>query len=311
MSETLINKYRPSKFEDVLGHKAAIKAIKGALDKGLARTFLFTGGSGFGKTTLARIIANAVKCKPEDRLEIDAATNTGVEEMRGVIDGLAYKPIGGKVKVIIVDECHALSKNAWQALLKILEEPPSWVYWVLCTTEATKVPQTIKTRALQIDLKAVSNDDLTDFLDRINESEKLLASNVADDIVDLCVKEASGSPRQALANMALCASVSKVDEAKELLRTAQGSAEAFELARLLIRRQGWRDAQDLLRKLKDTNPEGIRHVVRAFMTTTILNAKDEKTAGNAMEILDAFSVPFHSQDGLSPVVLAVGKVLLS
>lgn len=314
MSDELINKYRPQSFDDVIGHEAVIKALRAAVAGKTARTFMFTGPAGVGKTTLARIVAAEAGCLPDDRHEIDAATNTGIEDMRNVTAGLDYQPLGeGTIKAVIVDEVHALSKAALQSLLKSLEEPQPWVYWMLCTTEPGKILQTIKTRAMHCDLKPVPSNVLMDHLDMIANKEKMLKGDLRDQVVELCVAEAHGSVRQAISNLVLCSSVSSIDEAEGLVAASTGSAEAFDLARALLKRAPWKEVQDILRKLKESNPnpESVRHVVRAYMTTVIIGAKSESAAGGAMEVLDAFSTPFYSSDGLSPVVLACGKVLLS
>lgn len=308
MSDAFITKYRPQSLDQIIGHESAVRSIRTLIKNKGSKTFLFTGPSGTGKTTLARIIAKDVGCLPSDLLEIDGATYSGVDEMRAVTASLIYKPIGeGSVKAIIVDEFHAISKASVQALLKILEDPPSFVYWFLCTTESARVPTNIRTRCTCYDLKPVSTDDLLTLLDSVVEKEKL---GTQEKIVDLCALEAQGSPRQALANLAVCVGAKNLKEAQELLRSATSSEEAVNLARALIQGKGWGDVQKLLTGLKDTNPESIRHVVRAYVSTVILGAKTEQAAGRGIEILDAFSEPFNSGDGISPVILACGKVLL-
>jgi DNA polymerase-3 subunit gamma/tau len=305
MSDALINKYRPQSFAEVVGHAAIVRALEAALKKGTARAFLFTGSSGLGKTTLARIVATEAGCAAHDIQEIDAATNTGIDAMREVTTNLMYKPIGGTVKALVVDECHALSKQAWQALLKILEEPPPWVYWLLCTTEPNRVPKTALTRCLHLGLKPVGLDELVDLLEGVVEEEAL---KLPKGVAAFCAREAEGSPRQALSNLALCTAVTSLEEARELLSSAEGVPEAVELARALVRRARWEEIQGLLRALRDTDPESVRRVVQAYLTTVILHAKREEDAGKAMEILDAFATPMYHTSGL---VLACGKVLLS
>jgi DNA polymerase III subunit gamma/tau len=299
-------KYRPEEFDEVIGQEAAVKSLKNAVEKRLGTTFLFTGPSGVGKTTLARIAAKALGCLPADLEEVDAATKTGIEDMRAVTSTLLYRPLGkGAVKGIIVDECHALSKAAMQSLLKILEDPPTWVFWFLCTTEPTKVPKAIQTRCLTYQLKEVRFNDLVDLLASTEE-----AKDVDDDILELCAKEAGGSPRQALSNLGVCLTAENKKEAAELLRSAAEVKEAFELARALFNGADWEEVKDLLGALKETSPESVRHVVRAYMTKVVLDSKKKSDTEAAFAILEAFSQPFNSFDGMSPLVLACGRLVM-
>jgi DNA polymerase-3 subunit gamma/tau len=305
---SLLTKYRPEKFADVVGQDAVVKSLQSVLKKDVARTFLFAGPSGVGKTTLARIVAKERGCLPADLLEIDAATYTGIDEMRSVTANLMYKPLGqGAIKAIIVDEVHDLSKQAKESLLKSLEEPPAWIFWLLCTTEPGKLPQSTITRCVRYDLKPVSPNTLADLLGYVADQEKLSTS---DEIITLCAKEAQGSPRQALANLALCMAAKSRAEAADLLRSAVEHPAAIDLARSLYRGAGWGELQQIVADLNDVDAESVRQVIRAYGTKVAMGATKESQAGRALEILDAFSEPFNRQDGITPVLLAVGRLTL-
>lgn len=305
--EPLIVKYRPKQFSDVIGQDAVVRSLQVAIKKG-TKTFLFTGPSGVGKTTVARLVAQELGCSLIDRLEIDAATYTGIDDIRNVTAGLQYRPLGANsVKALIVDEAHALSKQAWNALLKMLEEPPEWVVWCLCTTEGGRVPETIKTRCAHYVLKPVEAEALAELLDKVVEAEDFRTNSK---IVDLCAIEANGSPRQALANLSVCAEAASLTEAQELLRSALDSEEAVTLARALVKGAGWVEIQRILSGLAEVNPETVRHVVRAYVSKVALGAKSESVAGQALELLDCFSEPYNSSDGISPLLLSCGKAVL-
>lgn len=308
MTEGLITKYRPSKFSEVIGQAAVVRSLEGALKKGTSRMFMFSGPPGTGKTTLARLAAVAGGCSLKEITEVDGASKTGIDDMRAVIESLMYRPMGDSTcKAVIIDEAQALSKPAVTSLLKATEEPPEYVLWFICTTEPTKIPEALKTRATHYSLKPVEFDDLVGLLDTVVGKEGM---DIDEAVIDLCAKEASGSPRQALSNLAACAEAKDIKEAKELLRSAIESEEAVALARALVSGASWSEVQGILAGLKDASPEGIRHVVRAYVTKMVLGAKKEQVAGKGLEILDAFSTPFHPSDGMTPVVLACGKVLL-
>lgn len=304
MTDSLLTRYRPQAFDEVIGQDPVVRQLQLALKENRGRAYLFSGLTGCGKTTLARIAAVQLGCKPENLTEIDAATHSGVEEMREVVDGLRYQPIGGGVKALIVDECHDLSAKAWESLLKIIEEPPSWVYWFFCTTNLGKVPKTIMTRSLHFALKPVPRGMLVDLVEVVADAEKM---QLASGILDLCVNEAEGSPRQALANLGVCAGAKDRAEAAELLRAAMDSIEAFNLAQALVRGANWAEIAELISGLKETPAETVRHVVQAYVTKAVLAAKSPDKAGRGIEILDAFSGMFHPSDGMSPVIIACGR----
>lgn len=309
-SDTIHTRYRPSKFADVIGHDAVVRSLRQVLAKRSSRAFLFTGISGCGKTTLARIVAREVGCGPGDLVEVDAATHTGIDAMRAVQDLLEYRPISGGVRAIIIDECHALSKASFQSMLKILEEPPAWATWLLCTTEPARVPTAIVTRCVRCDLKPVGQPVLIEFLDGIAAVEKMKLGDDASKIISLCAREAGGSPRQALVNLAMCAGAKSVAEARELVRSAEQSRDAIELARALVRGAKWLEVQVLLRDLSDTSPESIRHVIRSYVTKVVIGANSERVAARGISILDEFSQPCNQSDGISPITLACGRLIL-
>lgn len=305
--EPLHVKYRPQSFDEVVGQDAVVRSLRKAVGDGATRAFLLTGPAGCGKTTLARIVAGEMGCAPGDVEEIDAATNTGVDDMRAVTSQLMYRPMSGGRRALILDEAHRLSRQAWDSLLKIVEEPPDYVVWFFCTTEPTKVPKTIATRCFPVEIKPVSSSVIEDLLSDVAAEEEM---SLTQDIVRVCARAADGSPRQALVYLAACAGADTVKEAQELLRTAEESAEAVDLARLLVKRAPWRDVQDVLGKLAGTSPESVRLVVRAYVSKVVLGAKSEDAAADGVEVLDAFSEPCGSDTSLAPIILACGRILL-
>ncbi|MGL5123063.1 MAG: DNA polymerase III subunit gamma/tau [Fusobacteriaceae bacterium] len=196
MHITLYRKYRPNNFEEVAGEQEIIKTIKSSLKSNkLAHAYLFTGPRGVGKTTVARLIAKGVNCLTNgitdtpcnqcgnckeiaegsfmDMIEIDAASNRGIDEIRELKEKINYKPSRGRKKVYIIDEVHMLTKEAFNALLKTLEEPPEHVLFILATTEPDKILPTIISRCQRYDFKLFSQKDMTDRLRYIAEKEKI------------------------------------------------------------------------------------------------------------------------------------------
>ena len=157
-SQSLAVKYRPQSFDDMT-EQGAIKSIltNQINTKTFKHGYLFTGPAGTGKTTSARIFADMINDKKGNPIEIDAASNSGVDNIRNIIDDAKRKPLDAEYKVFIIDECHSLSSGAWQALLKTLEEPPKFSIFILCTTDPQKIPNTILSRVQRYNFQKISN----------------------------------------------------------------------------------------------------------------------------------------------------------
>ena len=303
----LHRKYRPLDWDQVIGQDAVVKGIRDVLRKKTAHSFVFTGGSGVGKTTAARIVSTKVGCTPNNLLEIDAATNNGVDIMRALTEGTAYKAFGeSAVKVLIIDECHILSKQAWQSLLKSVEEPPAHCYWIFCTTEAGKIPTTIETRCACFEFKPVPVDDIQTLLEQVVTSE---GYETPEEVTSVIARQSFGSPRRALTYLAKCYACQTAKEALTLLQRADEEGDTIILARALVKGLSWAKAVKILKSLENQNPESIRIVILAYLTKIALDTKSDQQAGRVLELLDCFSEPYNSSEGFAPLLVSLGRAI--
>lgn len=221
----IYRKYRPCGFDDVYGQEHIVKTLKRQIETGrIGHAYLFSGSRGTGKTTMARIFAKAINClNPKDGspcgecavckalsnpsnldiIEIDAASNNRVDEIRNLRETVTFPPTTGRYKVYIVDEVHMLTDQAFNALLKTLEEPPSYAVFILATTEAHKVPQTILSRCMRFDFKLISEDLIADRIKNIYDD---LGKEYEDSAVHAIARAGNGSMRDALSVADICVS---------------------------------------------------------------------------------------------------------
>jgi DNA polymerase III gamma/tau subunit len=305
--DALCKKYRPSEWDDMIGQSIVVKSLRSVIKRRSVHTFLFTGPSGTGKTTLARICAKELGCSGDGLMETDAASNTGVGDMRNIQATLDYRPFNSAVRCIILDECHRLSQQAWDSILKATEEPPEYVYWFLCTTNIAKVPATIKTRAYKATLAAIKDTDLGVLYDRVTENENI---DLPGDVGDLIIREAAGSARQLLMNLEACREVTNKKDAARLLQTAIETEAIIELCRYLASgKSNWAAAMALCTKLEDEEPESVRIVVNNYMASALKKSKTENDACFFLNLLEAFATPYHPAEGKAPLLRSIGRVV--
>jgi DNA polymerase III subunit gamma/tau len=260
VTQVLARKWRPRSFVELVGQEHVVRALTNALQQQrLHHAYLFTGTRGVGKTTLARIIAKALNCETGitdapcgkcgacteidagrfvDLVELDAASNTQVDNMRELLENALYAPSGGRFKVYIIDEVHMLSRNAFNAMLKTLEEPPAHVKFILATTDPQKIPVTVLSRCLQFNLKQIPREQIAERLRVVLEAEQVAFEPAA---LALIARAAQGSLRDSLSllDQAIAHGGGKVDEAStRAMLGAVDQRHLFDILEALARGDG-------------------------------------------------------------------------
>jgi DNA polymerase-3 subunit gamma/tau len=299
--------YRPQIFDKIIGQDIVVNALKESFaNNEVPHVFLFTGNSGVGKTTIARVIANKLQC---DIIEVDAASFTGIDDARMIADNLKFRSLSGNgKKFLILDECHMLSKSAWNSWLKLIEEPPEHVYICFCTTELSKVPKTIQTRCHKYLLKDIPVDLLSAFVETIAENEKIELPKGA---ADLIAKESYGSVRQSLVFLSQVRNCTTIEEVLEIIGSVENTPEVVDLCKMLISR--YRDLGKLLKvlkSLKESSPYSIQIQIMNYLTGCILNSGNIEETTRFADLLKVFDRQIDSQTGFPILTLCIIEIFL-
>ncbi len=299
----LYRKYRPQTFEDVCGRDAIVKTIKNQINSGrIGHSYLFCGTRGTGKTTIAKIFAKAVNCEhPVDGnpcgecptcraiaenadlnvVEMDAASNNGVDDIRSIIEQVSYSPTQGRYRVFIIDEVHMLSTPAFNALLKTLEEPPEYAVFILCTTEPNKLPVTILSRCQRYDFGRMSVATIADRLKAVCEKEQIQAEEQA---IRFIASAADGSMRDGLSILDQCNAFNYGNEVLTYDRTLEilGAVDARVFSDLYrcVHRKDVRGALEILNQILDQGRELMQFVTDyiGYLRNVMLLKASEETA---------------------------------
>jgi len=304
--QVLARKYRPQKFSDVIGQEHVTRTLKNAIEQGrIAHGYIFSGHRGIGKTTIARILAMALNCQSQDLpvaepcgvcdscreiragnavdvIEIDAATNRGIDEIRELREAARYRPARDRYKIYILDEAHQITDAAFNALLKTLEEPPSHIVFMMATTQPEDIPQTIRSRCQNFSFHAVRFDDIVAQLRSIAKQEKIKAD---DNALAMLAEAGDGSMRDALSIMDQAIASCGATLSAEVVRGLVGSvpSEVLEEVMDAVARNS---SEDVLRLVDRLLVEGqsAQHFARQ-MLRFLRNAMVAKVAGSDSQVL--------------------------
>ena len=310
VTDPLHIRYRPRHLDDVLGQDPVVKSLRAVLkEKSRPHAFLFTGPAGTGKTTLARILTTSFECDSNNVIEVDAASNSGIDAMREITSTLRYNGFGDTPnKAIIIDEAHGLSKQAWDSLLKSVEQPPPHVFFFFCTTVPSKVPETIVTRCHSYNLKQVRFNELMDLLERVCDAEQF--DSIPTKHLEMVARAADGSPRKALVQLSMIHDAEDEDEVAVLLESPLENKEVIELCRLMVQEKlTWEKVQFNLKALGDVPAESIRIVISCYLAACLMGSKSGRDQVRLLDMLECFNKPCNPSDKLAPLLIAFGRLV--
>lgn len=279
-------KHRPAKFSEVIGQVGVMKALNEMGKKGeIPHTMLFTGPSGTGKTTIARILKKKLECHDVDFIEMNGSDNRGIDDMRKILRTVNTAPMSGKCRIWLIDEAHALTGDAQNCILKVIEEPPKHVYFMLCTTDPQKLKRTIITRCTEFRCRALYQKELVKLVQDIAIKEE---KPVEDEVAETIARCSDGSARQAVK---ILNSVIGLDTEAQLeaVRSQDLVPSGVHLGRLLMDdKTTWPKMQEALKKVEG-EPEQIRHAVMGYAKAVLLGKGD---LSRAAAIIDRFQDHF-------------------
>ncbi len=286
----LYKKYRPKSLDKVIGQNNSIKVLKSFLKgKSLPHTLLFSGPSGCGKTTLARILRKELKCGKYDFKEINGADKAGVDDMRNIRTDMWKAPIAGKCRVWLIDEAHKITSAGQDMCLKMLEDTPSHVYFMLATTDPQKLKKTIRTRCTEIAVRSLTNKSILKVLSYVCKMEKI---NLSKDVENRIIESSDGSARKALVFLNQVMKLEDEEDMIEAIKAATAEVQAIAIARALLNpHTKWIAMTKILKETLNEEPEQVRWMVLTYARKVLLSGGT--LSSRAYLVIDAFRDHFY------------------
>ncbi len=305
----LYRRYRPTTFKQMIGQPEAVKMLEDMVkNKRVPHALLLTGPSGCGKTTLARILKDKLQCADGDFSELNCADARGIETVRDIRGRMNLSPIGGKVRIWLLDEAHKLTGDAQTALLKMIEDTPDHVHFMLCTTDPHKLIKTIHTRCTEIKLGLLTNKNvhlLITSVFKTHNGQKEIC--LQDEVVERLVDVSEGSARKALVLLNQIINLDP-DEQLEAIQSSTTRQQAIDIARALIKpKASWAEVAKIVKEV-DEEPESIRRLILAYASSVLLGGG--KLAPRAYLVINAFESNFFDS-GKAGLVRACYEVVSS
>lgn len=299
MEIELYKKYRPRTLDDVVGNEAVVSSLKSLIEqRKVPHTILLSGPSGCGKTTIARILQHELHCGDGDFEEFNCSDRNGVDFGREIIARMRFKPMNGKCRIWLLDECHQMSTACANVLLKPLEDTPEHVYFILSTSEPDKLLAALKTRATHYAVQSLTDSQLKKLIDDICKLEELQVSEEArEQIIENC----NGSARMALVMLDQIKGLDEEDVAKVVESVVRRESQSIDLCRSLIQGRSWRDIRGILATMKD-DPEKVRRSVLGYATKVLLSP-NSNSAEQAFLVIQCFENSFFNS-GMAGLVAA-------
>jgi DNA polymerase-3 subunit gamma/tau len=294
----IYKRHRPQDFKDMIGQDESVKILEKKLASDtLPRALLFHGASRCGKTTAARILVNRLGCELDfDFTEMNAADDRGIDAIRDIRDRYRYKPVG-KCKIWLIDEAHKLTADAQTAFLKMLEDTPKTVYFILATTDPAKLIATVRKRCMAVEFRPLKNADMMKLLASVCKKEKL---KLASEVLEAIIERAEGSAGESLVLLDKIKELDDDDEQLNAIGRNEAATKAIDLCRYLMNaRANFRDAAKILKTIEE-EPETVRRIMMGYMTNVLLGKGDARTA----YVLDCFTRNFYDS-GKAGLAIAV------
>ena len=293
----LYKKYRPRSLKQMIGQPSAVKVLtKMVKQNKVPHALLFSGPSGCGKTTFARILRRKLKCGRHDFTEVNCADFRGIDMVRDIRSHLQQVAISGDCRIWLIDEAHKLSNDAQNAFLKMLEDTPNHIYFILATTNSQKLLKTIRTRCTEIVVKSLNSRSLSNLIKVVLDGEKM---EISDEIVEKIIDNSDGSGRKALVLLDQIINLEDEEDMLEAIKGTVAEIQGIAVARALHNpRTKWKEMSRVLKETADEDPEQIRWIVMGYAKTILLSGS--KLSDRAYLVLDAFRDNFYDskQSGL-------------